>query len=214
MREFLSDLLRYAWTVFLWWLAVFGCITTLSLFSEKFRKGEVSLNTYLWIAAGCYIVAAFIVWRIEHTKVRGKDRRQMLTNVMDLVDEVSIWKRPDGNVARYETIGALIHLSEDFGSEGDVVWVCNELQHTELNSDPFGFYELKYGRGAFRRKRLKFLRDARVSGRPIKNDEDALNYIYSVWGDKHGLIEETTGERRLRFTFMQVLDKWSKKGRN
>jgi len=203
MREILSDLLRYAWTVLLLWLAFFGgaFITAVCFFYEKWQKGEIYLSAYLWIAAGCFVAASFIAWQKEHDKVRGKGRRQILTSVMDLIQ------------SRYETIRALVHLNEDFGTERDVIWVCKKLNSTELQSDPFEFYELKYGRGAFRGKRLKFLRDARISGRPINNDEDALNYIYSVWGDKHGLTEETTGEPRARFAIIQAFNKWSNKSR-
>lgn len=122
-------------------------------------------------------------------------RRSILTKVVDAAPYLTIYEGGSGNITTVlETIGALIAACDEFGDESDVEWVCGQL--TELQepdrADPFDLYEYFYGVGAFKGKRLKFLRDARVtSGKFIKNDIDAIQYIRTFWGDRNEFREVT-----------------------
>jgi hypothetical protein len=80
-----------------------------------------------------FVYATFLVWRDEHRKTIGKQRRSILNNVVDLPEPkimVLGETRPD-------EICGLIAMSDQFGSEEDVVWVCNQL-NDHGHVDPFG----------------------------------------------------------------------------
>jgi hypothetical protein len=83
-----------------------------------------------------------------------------------------------------ETIEALVKSSDDFQDESAVEEVCKEL--SKSRRDPFVNFELVYGDGSFKGKRLKFLQDARVHAH-IETNADALEYIHRTWGQDNGL---------------------------
>jgi hypothetical protein len=70
----------------------------------------------------------------------------------------------------------LIRYADDFQTEKDVEFICYELKPRHF-SDPFGLFKLKCGEHAFDGKRLKVLRDARLSRFRIGSENDADNYI-------------------------------------
>jgi hypothetical protein len=153
------------------------------------------LPVSLWWVASLFVAwAMFLAWREEHQKVKCKSLRAILTKVVDAAPCITVYLgiTPGNTTTVFETVGALISVCDEFGDESDVEWVCqqlNELKQPDM-ADPFGLYECFYGVGAFKGKRLKFLRDARVSyGTSIKNDIDALGYIRTFWGARNGLRE-------------------------
>jgi hypothetical protein len=108
-------------------------------------------------------------------------KRAILTKVVDRIKYPTIRGKVD-------SIGALIELSDEFRDESDVVWVCKQLATHREYIDPFVALGLQYGLEAFDGKRLKFLRDARISRKPIMLDSDALSYLgYSSWAKNNGL---------------------------
>lgn len=145
--------------------------------------------TSLWILAACLVVASFLAWRDEHLRVKSKALRTILNRIADKtkdvpVDGVSAGRR----IASYDAIGALIDLSDEFGSEIDVETVCGWLKRSNTY-DPFEYYELEMGViGAFKGKRLAFLQDARAKHNcRIKTNVDAIAFIRTFWADEHGL---------------------------
>ncbi|MEY2508423.1 MAG: hypothetical protein QOH01_2752 [Verrucomicrobiota bacterium] len=148
---------------------------------------------WTWAMVGI-IAAAFFAWRDEHRKVKCKSRRAILTKVVDAAPYITVYEGiiPGNITTILETIGALIAVCDELGDESDVEWICQQLSELKQPdmADPFALYECFYGAGAFKGKRLKFLRDARVSsGTFIKNDIDAIGYIRTFWGAKNGLRE-------------------------
>jgi hypothetical protein len=86
-----------------------------------------------------------------------------------------------------DPIGAMIQPYDEFGTEEDVVVICKELHRVQQLDDPFEYFEMKYGKGTFNGKRLRFLTDARMSGKMIKTDNDALAYLDHSWAKDNGL---------------------------
>jgi len=88
-------------------------------------------------------------------------------------------------VRKLDEICALIAVSEEFGSEEDVEWVCQQLDE-QGHVDPFAILG---GGGVFKPgfdgKRLKFLQDARVA--QISSMTKAIEYVHSTWASKNGL---------------------------
>ena len=129
---------------------------------------------------GSFVCATFLAWRDEHRKTIGKERRSILNTVVALL-------RPKTTVVGVETpdeIRALIAVSDEFGSEEDVVWVCKQLdEHGHV--DPFGILGAMFEPG-LDGKRLKFLQDARVTTPPIRSMGEALRYV-NLWAPKNGL---------------------------
>jgi hypothetical protein len=195
-RQLGSGVACFAWE-FLWRVvALYGGATlAFSGTVYKWLRGETQElpMTSPWIAIVILILAAFWVWYNEHDKVRGKSRRQLLTGIIDDISNttntsVSIWRLESGKThTQLELITALIKRSEDFGSDRDVELICKELNGRGLSGDPFAFYEMKYGIGSFKRKRLKFLQDARTSLFPIGNDFDAIHFLEQDWAEANGL---------------------------
>jgi hypothetical protein len=135
----------------------------------------------LLIALAC---ATFLAWRDEHRKTIGKDRRLILNNVVALLEP----KVTLTGLERPEEICALIAVSDQFGSEEDVAWVCNQLdEHGHI--DPFGILGTVLEPG-FNGKRLKFLQDARVCSTPIRSMSDALHYVHDYWASANGLTRK------------------------
>jgi hypothetical protein len=145
------------------------------------------LNGFLISVAVILLVVAIIkfsqITRKSHTPSEAEEtpkRRAILTKIVDRI------KRP--TVTGYvDSIGALIELSDEFHDESDVVWVCKQLATHREYTDPFVALELQYGNGAFDGKRLKFLRDARISRKPIMLDSEALSYLGYSWAKNNGL---------------------------
>jgi hypothetical protein len=94
------------------------------------------------------------------------------------------------NSRNVEHIVAVIELSDEFGSEEDVEWVCEQLKE-HGHGDPFGILHEMFKPG-FDGKRLKFLQDARVAQYPISSPRDAVGYVRDEWASKNGLTEDPT----------------------
>lgn len=177
--------LRQRW---IWWVA--GSFPAALVALYQGGGGAIpAWCLWSWALLGIQ-VAAFLAWRDEHRKVKCRSLRAVLTKVVDMVQGITIYETKSGRVTPVtETIEGLISVCDEFGDESDVEWVCQQLSQSD-NSDPFQIYEFYYGAASFKGKRLKFLRDARVSGgRFIKNDIDAIGYIRTFWGSRNGLRE-------------------------
>jgi hypothetical protein len=127
------------------------------------------------ILAACFVWATFLAWRDEHRKTIDKERRSILNKIVELREGVI---KPD-------PLGALIKVSDEFVSEDDVEWVCQQLDE-QGHGDPFAII----GGGAlfkpgFDGKRLKFLQDGRVA--QIRSLTKAIEYVHSTWASKNGL---------------------------
>jgi hypothetical protein len=193
MPEILWEIGAFAKSVCLRWINVIGGAGFAAFFIFYSRStGREPPVTSLWILGGCLVIATFQAWRDEHQKVKCKSRRAILIKVVDMVKAVTIYQGSAEVVTpRVETIGAFLALSEEFGSEMDVEWVCKHLNEVDSN-DPFEVYEMFYGTGSFRNRKLKFLQDARAhgAGKTIKTDLDALAFIRTFWAKKNGLKED------------------------
>jgi hypothetical protein len=120
-----------------------------------------------------FFPATFLAWRDEHRKTIGKERRLILNKVVELSSS--------GNT---DILGALIKVSDEFGSEEDVEWVCQQLDDQD-DYDPFlVICEAAGFEPGFDGKRLKFLQDARVAR--IGSLDQAIQYSLSTWFSKNG----------------------------
>jgi hypothetical protein len=118
---------------------------------------------------------AFLAWRDEHRKTIGKERRSILNKIVEL--------NSSGNT---DIFGALIKVSDEFGSDEDVEWVCQQLDE-QCDYDPFAIIcSGAVWDPGFDGKRLKFLQDARVAR--IGSLEEAIQYFLSGWYSKNGLV--------------------------
>lgn len=130
------------------------------------------------ILAACFFWATFLAWRDEHRKTIGKQRRDILEEVVHVLNNF-----PE----KVDSLGALISVSQSFHREEDVEWVCQQLdEHGHL--DPFGVLGVAFEPG-FDGKRLKFLDDARIAPVQIYSISDAMSYVSSTWASKNGLTE-------------------------
>ena len=185
----MADLWEYIKTVARHWVAgvTGGLLAVAMMLSGVFHP--FPRNIVLGGLLGYVLLASYYAWKEERRKVYGKNARAILTGITDRVHHRQIYKHGMLQAdSRFDVIEGLINASDDFNNEGDVEWVCRALDSTS-HSDPFVGFELNYGQDAFKGKRLKFLRDARISGHEIKTDSEALHYIRAVWGDANGLVE-------------------------
>jgi hypothetical protein len=175
-----SDLWQWFKAIIRHWIAVAGGA----------GAGVISLIATIWgsdwlrllglaILAVSLASATFLAWRDEYRKTIGKNRRSILQKVVEIVNS------PQRNV---DHIVAVIELSDEFGSEEDVEWVCRQLdEHGHV--DPFGILHEMFEPG-FDGKRLKFLQDACVAQYPISSLSDAVNYVQYEWASKNGLTSK------------------------
>jgi hypothetical protein len=184
MPEWFSDFVWFLYSVVRRWINLIGCaaFAFAQIFYPRITGGRQFPVSSWWLLGACLLFACFQAWREEHAKVRSRDTRAILTDIVDLIQRGKAY----GEI-RYDWMGALIKHSSDFEDERAVVWVCREL--AKQHRDPFARLLLKYSESSLKGKRLKFIRDARVADRQIINDEDAVNYAYSVWADKNGLVK-------------------------
>ena len=145
-----------------------------------------------WILlAICFSAACFLAWREEHLKVKSKALRAILNKIADKTkDTVTEQDSAGRTISHYDSIAALIELSDEFGCDEDVEKVCSWLKKSNTH-DPFEVYESSLGAvGAFKNKRLAFLQDARAKhGPPIKTHTDAIAFIRTFWADANHLWE-------------------------
>ena len=182
-RSIWSDLRQWLQAIIHHWVASAGCalVAVFQICYGIFRRDWPPILSWMILAA-CFLLATFLAWRDEHRKTIGKDRRSILNKIVDL-------SRPELTVVgvrKLDEICALIAVSEEFGSEEDVEWVCQQLDE-QSHVDPFAII----GGGAlfkpgFDGKRLKFLQDARVA--QISSMTGAIEYVHHTWGPKNGLI--------------------------
>ena len=115
-----------------------------------------------------FIVAQLSMFATASTQVSGQPRRTVTTR-------------------KREPIQVLVGMSDAFKSEDEVVAICAHLRENTKWTDPFAVFESKYGPNSLDGKRLKFLKDASISGHAITNEEDALNYISAVWAGRNNV---------------------------
>ena len=158
------------------WIAVAGgaAVAVIFLIASIWGGGNWLRVLSLVTLFGSFICATFLAWRDEHRKTVGKERRSILQKAVEIMN------RPFK-----DNIVAIIELSDEFGSEGDVEWVCQQLDE-HGHGDPFGALHEMFEPG-FDGKRLKFLQDARVTQYPITELSDVLSYVMDEWGSKNGV---------------------------
>jgi len=187
-----SDLRQWFRAIIHHWVATLGC-ALVAAFQVSYgiwsRDWPPALSWALLVI--CFLAATFLAWRDEHRKTIGKDNRLILNEAVDLLKQTVGSGSATGFRSEkvYDPIGALIELSDRFGNEQGVEFVCQQLEEHDYG-DPFGILSLMFEPPSFDGKRLKFLRDARLAEPPIKSVSDALHYIHSVWADKNGLIRK------------------------
>jgi hypothetical protein len=119
---------------------------------------------------GSFFCAIFLAWRDEHRKTIGKNRGSILQKAVEIANSRNV-----------DHMVAVIELSDEFGSEEDVEWVCEQLKE-HGHGDPFGI--LKMFKPGFDGKRLKFLQDARVAQYRISSPSDAVQYVRDEWASR------------------------------
>lgn len=147
------------------------------------------LTALIPLCAGCsvfavrWLISPYYLCRDLKQQIKGKPNREILKK---LISQLS-YGGP--NFAPYQRpmIVRLISMSDEFGDESDVEETCKNLEQSG-RPDPFGFFDLQYGK-SLRGKKLKFLRDAHIASFPMETDSDVSNYMQTVWADKNGLIE-------------------------
>jgi hypothetical protein len=183
--SFRFDLWQWLKAIIRHWIAIAGgaAVAVILLIGSIWAGGNWLRVLSALTLFGSFLCATFLAWRDEHRKMIGKERRSIPTQVVDLLAPKSTvmgLEQPD-------EICALITVSEELGSEEDVLWVCNELdQNSYVN--PFAILGAMFEPG-FEGKHLKFLQDARVTSRPISSMSDAVHYVHS-WAPQNGLISK------------------------
>jgi len=175
-----SDLLQWLKAIIHQWFAIAGgtVVAVFQICYAIFRRDWPPVLGWAILAA-CFVWATFEAWRDEHRKTIGKERRSILNKVVELITTTNI-----------DVLGALIRVSDEFGSEEDVAWVCQQFDE-QGRYDPFGVIVAgAVFEPGFDGKRLKFLEDARVAG--IGRLEEAIDYLHSGWASKNGLIDRRT----------------------
>ena len=177
-----SDLWQWLKAIVHHWIAIAGgtAVAVIFLVASIWAGSNWLRVLSMLTLFGSFVCATFLAWRDEHGKTIGKERCSILNNVVDLLQP----KPTVMGVERPAEIRALIAVSDDFGSEEDVAWVCQQLnEHGHI--DPFGILGTVLEPG-FDGKRLKFLQDARVQSPPISSMSDALRYA-QWWASSNGL---------------------------
>lgn len=167
------------------WVAIAGCalFAVFQICYAIWRRDWLPVLS--WGILGVSSVAAtFATWRDEYRKTMGKQRRRILEEVVQLVND-----KPE----EVDSLGAVIRLSDNFRSEEDVEWICQKLDEYG-HIDPFGVLGEAFEPG-FDGKRLKFLQDARVAPGQIYSINDAMRYVASTWASKNGLAEKKLSDR-------------------
>ena len=124
------------------------------------------------ILSGSFVCGTFLAWRDERHKTVGKERRSILNKVVEL----RAGKPP-------EIFAALIDVSDEFGNEQALEWVCQKLDE-QGHVDPFRLI-CEVFKTTFDGKRLKFLQDARVAR--IGDLDEALDYFSDKWAAMNGV---------------------------
>jgi hypothetical protein len=176
-----SDLWQWFKAIVRHWIAIAGgAVAAVISLLVSIWGGDWLRLLSLAILAASLASATFLAWRDEYRKTIGKERRRILEEAVQLLND-----KPE----EVDSLGAVIRLSEKFGREEDVEWVCQQLdEHGHL--DPFGVLGESFEPG-FNGKRLKFLQDARVAPSPIYSISDAMNYVAFTWGPKNGLTKRS-----------------------
>ena len=129
-----------------------------------------------------WIFATFLAWREQYRRAKGKDSRLILTTIIDEYNRV----KPPGELD-LDLAALFVRHCDDFTDERQLNAVCADLPGSYPG--PFELIELKYGPKALAGKRLKLLRDARISQFRIWNDRDLDNYIEASWSVENKLPE-------------------------
>jgi hypothetical protein len=137
MPEWVGELWRWFKAVLVWWFKTVGgsLVAVFQIcYSLKYREAPPVIS---WCLLGfCFLIASFLAWRDERKKSLGKNRRAILTEVVDLV------KKPSGE--KYSWLAALIKHCDDFHDEKSVLWVRRELGKHHI--DPFAILEVSVWR--------------------------------------------------------------------
>lgn len=174
-----SDLWKWLQALIRHWVAIAGCalFAVFQICYAIWRRDWLPVLSW-GILGVSFVGATFATWRDEYRKTIGKQRRRILEEVVQLLND-----KPE----EVDSLGAVIRRSDKFRSEEDVEWVCQQLdEHGHL--DPFGVLGESFEPG-FDGKRLKFLQDARVAPGQIYSISDAMRYVASTWASKNGLTE-------------------------
>jgi hypothetical protein len=171
-----SDLWQWRKAIFHHWIAVTGgaAVAVIFIIASLWAGGNWLRVLSGVTLFGSFIWATFLTWRDEHRKTVGKERRLILQKAVGIANSKNV-----------DHIVALIELSDEFGSEEDVEWVCQQLDE-HGHGDPFGILHGMFEPG-FDGKRLKFLEDALIAEYPIASESDAVKYVNYQWGSKNGL---------------------------
>lgn len=177
-QEVLGGIGTWIWSVVYRWINLAGgaAIGTAQLWCSASKK-EAPVTAYWWTIGICLVIASFQAWQEQYQKVKGKKRFELAT---DILDEHRRFKPPGEK--SYDLIGLLILRCQEFGSERNLIKVCKILNKQVF--DPFERLEMKYGKRAFRRKRLTFLREMRLSGYDA-SDDGCDHFIYSYWSERY-----------------------------
>jgi hypothetical protein len=169
LRQWLQSIIHH-------WIASAGCalVAVFQICYGILRRDWPPALSWA-ILALCFIWATFLAWRDEHRKTLGKNRRSILQKAVEIMNSRNV----------EHIVVALIELSDEFGSEEDVEWVCQQLKERG-HGDPFSILEMF--EPGFDGKRLKFLQDARVAQNPISSPSDVVNFR-DEWASKNGLTQ-------------------------
>jgi hypothetical protein len=164
-----SDLWQWLKAIIRHWIAIAGgaAVAVIFLVASIGGGGGYWLRILSALTLfGSFVYATFLIWRDEYRKTLGNERRHLLEEAVELLNN-----KPLG----LDSLGAVIRLSDKFRSEEDVEWVCQQLAERD-HLDPFGVLGESFQPG-FDGRRLKFLQDARIAAGPIRSISEAMDYI-------------------------------------
>ena len=167
------------------WVAIAGCalFAVFQICYAIWRRDWLPVLS--WGISCCLVCRGNVCDFADRTpKTIGKQRRRILEKVVQLVRD-----HPE----EVDTLGAVARLSDNFRSEEDVEWVCQQLDEYG-HSDPFVVLDESFEPG-FAGKRLKFLQDARVAPGQVYSIRDAMRYVAFTWASKNGLTARRLSDR-------------------
>jgi hypothetical protein len=176
-----SDLWQWVKAIFHHWKSVAGgsgagvTLLIASIWAGGYWLRILGLVTLF----GSFVWATFLAWRDEYRKTLGKKRRRLLEEAVQLINNNLHL------IDMFDSLGAVIRLSDKFQSEEDVEWVCQQLDERG-HINPFGVLAETFEPG-FDGKRLKFLQDARVAPGGISTIDEAMSYVGRTWASENGL---------------------------
>jgi hypothetical protein len=172
----------------IWWLWVYFKTHKTKLDSphQSVDARDVSGSN---IAAAGRDVHQHIYHGAQLPPIESREQRQqrLLLKIIDSASQFRAYGTSSADYSkRTDPIAAFIKFYEEFENEEDVLEMCRLFAASALERhDPFLLLEIYYP-GQFKGRRLKFLRDARLSGLKIARDDQALHYVDSRWSAANG----------------------------